>query len=310
MQTLVFDRHDLSLEYDNNCLIVRQPETKPCSLPLTHIQKILCLHSVKLTTSLLGQLWSRGIDFIIINNRYSERSLGLFPHQQTQVERRCKQYAWQLDESRCLELARELCRHRALLYARMFNTPETAALHQDCLERHAQMVHANSLAQLRGMEGSLVRRVFEHWRNLLPGRLGFHKRERRPVKDPVNALLSLTYTLVYQEAIRQCTQHGLDSQLGFYHRNSYGRHSLACDLMEPVRPYCEQWVVSCFENSTLDLRHFTRGKDRCLLGKQGRSVFYNEVQQQMPAWRRRLGAYARWLSSNLKKSIMEHPDAA
>src|SRR5690554_1574199 len=74
MHTLVFDRRDISLEYENQCLIVRQPDALPRSIPLTHIRRVLCLHSVRLTTSLLGQFWQRGIDFVAINSRYSERS--------------------------------------------------------------------------------------------------------------------------------------------------------------------------------------------------------------------------------------------
>src|SRR5690554_3385802 len=106
MHTLIFDRHKISLEYENHCIIIRQPETPPRSIPLSHVRKIICLHSVELTTSLLGQLWQRKIDFISLNNRYSERSFALFPNQQQQVERRCLQYTWQQHEELCLPLAK------------------------------------------------------------------------------------------------------------------------------------------------------------------------------------------------------------
>lgn len=61
MHTLIFDRHNISLEYENNCVIIRQPDIGPRSIPLRHVRKVMCVHSVQLSTSLLGQLWQRGI---------------------------------------------------------------------------------------------------------------------------------------------------------------------------------------------------------------------------------------------------------
>lgn len=303
MHTLVFDRHDIDLEYENNCLIIREDKGLPRTLPLTYIRKILCLHSVRLSTSLLGQLWQRGIDFIVINGRYSERCLGLYANQQTQVERRCTQYSWQQDQSQCLALAIELCQHRLQLCRRLDSVRQDHNLTLRLQHIHTSMPFSNHLDELRGAEGAAQRLLFEHWRKQLPASLGFEKRQRQPPPDPVNALLSLTYTLVMQEAIRQCSAAGLDSQLGFYHRTAGGRHSLACDLMEPVRPAIEQWVMQRFINGLLDQRHFThqtRNNNKgCMLGKRGREIFYQAVDPCLSVWQRQLQAIARWTARKI-----------
>ncbi len=304
MHTLVFDRRDISLEYENSCLIIREPNTPPRTLPLSHISKVMCLHSVQLTTSLLGQLWQRGIDFVVLNSRYSERSLGLYPHQQHQVERRCVQYRWQQDTAICLTLAIELCRHRIRHFIRLLPPGNTHLCH--CMEQfRSTMQLCQNLEELRGAEGAAQRMIFDYWRNQLPANLGFHKRQRRPPPDPVNALLSLTYTLVMQEAIRQCTAAALDSQLGFYHRTAFGRHSLACDIMEPVRPAVESQVMNWFISGLFNLRHFTPPDTRagaCMLGKAGREIFYRAVDPCMNDWQRQLKATARWISRNIELS--------
>ena len=306
MQTLVFDKRNISLDYENNCLIIRQPHQPPRTFPLTQIRKILCLHSVTLSTSLLGQLWQRGIDFITLNNRYSERSFALYPNQQRQVERRCLQYHWQQHEPSCLSLARQLCQHRLLCNIRLLSidTLLIETLH-NC---HQQMRNCQSLSELRGLEGSGQRQVFEHWRQQLAPNLGFRKRIRRPPPDPVNALLSLTYTIVMQEAIRQCTSAGLDSQLGFYHRTAFGRHSLACDVMEPVRPHCEAWVFQQFIDGNLNQKHFSgngSGDNPCLLGKHGRELYYQNISTALPQWQRQLKATTRWISRNIDTSLVK-----
>lgn len=304
MHTLIFDRHNINLEYENNCIIIRQPEQPPRTLPLTHIQKVICLHSVTLSTSLLGQLWQRGIDFITLNSRYSERSFALHPNQQRQVERRCLQYQWQHHEQHCLDLAKQLCQHRLLCNTRL--QPEAVKLTDQLQQLRQRIEYSQTLGELRGIEGSAQRLIFEYWREQLPPSLGFYQRKRRPPPDPVNALLSLTYTLAMQEAIRQCTAAGLDPQLGFYHRTAYGRYSLACDLMEPVRPFCEHWVFNQFIQGHIQRKHFTNpstANPACLLGKRGREYYYQQIANELPAWRKQLQATARWLTRQLQHGV-------
>lgn len=303
MNTLILDQRNIQLEYDNKCLIIRQASTKPRSIPLQHLSKIVCLHNASLTTSLLGQLWKRGIDFVTLNSRHADCSFGLYANQQQQVERRCRQYAWQQNESTALLLARTLCEHRIRLNLRLLQAsiPSTS-LQQQLQQALSRLASATCLASLRGIEGAAQRLMFAHWRAQLPLSLGFEKRQRRPPKDPVNSLLSLTSSLLLQDAIRECTAVGLDPYLGFYHRTVSGRHSLACDLLETLRPKLEQWVMQLFINQQFDRRHFTsvnKPNAACYLGKAGRELYYPLLQQTLPSWQLQLRATARWLCRQL-----------
>lgn len=315
MHSLILDRRGLSLEYENRSMIIREPNQPPRSIPLSHIRKVVCLHGTQVSTSLLGQLWEQGCDFIVINNRYSDRSMGLYPHQQRQVERRCLQYQWQQDPQRTLPLAIQLCQHRIRNFLRLLPASGHEHLHQ-CMQQFQQtMGLCQSADELRGVEGAAQRMIFDYWRQQLPTRLGFFARKRRPPPDPVNALLSLTYSLVMQEAIRQCISMALDSQLGFYHRTAYGRHSLACDIMEPVRPAVEQWVMLAFINGVFDNRHFTRPKqpeDACLLGKQGRTLYWQAIDPCLTEWQRQLQVSARWIAHTLDRATRtnQHPPSS
>jgi CRISPR-associated protein Cas1 len=158
---------------------------------------------------------------------------------------------------------------------------------------------------LRGLVGLAQRTLFGFWKGQLPAALGLIQRQRRPPPDPVNALLSLSFTLLYHEAIRQCLIHGLDTWLGFYHQPVHGRHSMACDLMEPLRGHVEAWVVQRFRSGDFDLRHFTQNAAGCQLGKQGREHYYALWHQQLPGWSARLGRYAAWLARYLKQAVKE-----
>ena len=300
MTRIVIDRHKVTLEYSTDCMIVRVPGNPPRTLPLNRIDQLICMHSVQLTTQLIGQLYKRGIDLVVINQRYEKHSFSLFSDQQKIVERRCQQYAWQLEESQRLQFAKALCQHKFHTISRLIKHSQTQVNTTQALQQAAVCCSEQSL---RGIEGNLQRQVFEYWRSVIPVHYGFHRRERRPPKDPVNATLSLTYTMVYQDAVRQAKKRGLDPQLGFYHRTAYGRQSLACDLMEPVRPHVEAWVASLFTDGVLTKRHFSETDGGCLLGKTGRQVFYDALGEHAPEWRRSLDAAALWVVKRLDQSM-------
>ncbi|MDM9652057.1 CRISPR-associated endonuclease Cas1 [Pseudomonas wenzhouensis] len=301
MTTLIIDHRNVSLDYEGECLLIRQPQQAPRSLPLSRLQRILVMHNTQISTRLIGHCQRYGIDFIVINSRHTEHGFAVHANHLQQAQRRQRQYQLSCDNRLSLPLAKRLIRHKLSISAsvvRQHPTPEPAAPIAFTFYIH-QIKNCESLASLRGHEGSAQRALFQHWRTCLPAELGFTSRQRRPPPDPVNALLSLSYTLMYHEAIRQCLIHGLDPWLGLYHQLAPGRQSLACDLMEPLRPHIEAWVVSLFVESELDLRHFTRQSHGCHLGKQGREHYYAHWHQQLPAWSKKMGRYARLLARHL-----------
>ena len=102
-----------------------------------------------------------------------------------------------------------------------------------------------SLEELLGIEGNGARLYFgELFRDDEGGRgnrgrifwFDFEGRNRRPPRDPVNALLSLGYSLLAKDLTVACYAVGFDPMLGFYHQPRFGRPALALDLMEPFRP--------------------------------------------------------------------------
>lgn len=302
MTHIIIDRHNVSLEYATDCMIVRVPDEVPRTIPLGRIDQLICMHNVQLTTQLMGQLNKRGIDLIVLNMRYEKSSFALYSDQQRQVERRCRQYSWQLNDHDRLQLAIAICSHKFKALKQLLSQFKTDKAIRACRQLQETRLHLHSCAgedQLRGIEGSLQKAAFECWRDQLPESLGFIKRERRPPKDPVNSALSLAYTLVHQEAVRQSKRYGLDPQLGFYHRTVFGRQSLACDLMEPVRPFVESWIVKLFRDGGLNRRCFNTSTEGCLLNKAGRETFYAAFDQESQAWRRKLGAGALWIVKHI-----------
>lgn len=105
---------------------------------------------------------------------------------------------------------------------------------------------ASDLALITGIEGAAARCYFNGFAHLITNNdFGFRGRNRRPPKDPVNALLSFVYTLLTNEVLSAINTVGLDPYLGALHEIAYGRPSLACDLVEEYRAFLgDRFVLS------------------------------------------------------------------
>lgn len=118
------------------------------------------------------------------------------------------------------------------------------------------------MVMLRGYEGGASATYFSAFTKMFPESLKFKKRNRRPPEDPVNAMLSLCYTLLHYEIVREIEVIGLDPTIGFYHQFDYGRESLACDLVELYRIDVDRFVWELFRERTFVARDFAQEDER------------------------------------------------
>ena len=113
------------------------------------------------------------------------------------------------------------------------------------LERAIAPIETTSaIDSLRGLEGSGSAAYFGCFNQLIRADgFRFEARRRRPPTDPVNALLSLGYSLLRHDVQSAVNLVGFDPYLGYLHTQRYGRPSLALDLMEEFRPLVVDAVV-------------------------------------------------------------------
>ncbi len=141
------------------------------------------------------------------------------------------------------------------------------------------------LGELLGCEGAAASLYFEQFASMLKGaewRFDFQGRNRRPPRDPVNALLSLGYSILAKELAGVCHAVGLDPFLGFMHQPRYGRPALALDLMEEFRPLIADSVaISLVNRGEVTPEDFISAATGTFLNEQGRRRFWE-------AWFRRM----------------------
>lgn len=142
-------------------------------------------------------------------------------------------------------------------------------------ERIGRIQNSTSGNHLRGIEGDAARVYFAGMRMVLAASpFQFATRNRRPPRDPVNALLGFSYGLLVSELTGAAEAVGLDHQIGFLHRPRSGRPSLALDLAEELRPLVDRLVVRVLRRRELDPDDFIRTPGGAIyLSDSGRATF-------------------------------------
>lgn len=197
------------------------------------------------------------------------------------------------DGDRALDLARafvagKLQSYRSLLqrWAWDAREPERSMMR---VEREAIGQRIGSLAAardgdaVRGLEGDATRRYFKGLGAHLGDRAGvgpFLTRNRRPPRDPVNALLGFLYGVVQAEIEGALEAVGLDRQVGYLHGLRPGRASLALDLLEELRPaVADRLAVRLLTRRQVRLEHFDRtGNGATYLSMEGRRIVLAAIE--------------------------------
>lgn len=285
LNTLYVTSQGSYLSKDGETVLVRTGDEQKLRIPVHNLESICCFGNVKCSPFLLGLCGDRGVhvSFLTKYGRFLARVEG--PTSGNVLLRR-EQYRRADKDAESTEIARNIviaklanCRtvvRRALRdhpisigRGRLENAERALSRHLRAAQR------AESVNQLRGVEGGAGREYFGCFDTLIVQQRGdfmFQRRSRRPPLDPVNALLSFLYTLLVHDVTGALEGVGLDPQVGFLHRDRPGRPSLALDLMEELRPYfADRLTLSLINRRQVRRRDFvTTESGGVLLTAEGR----------------------------------------
>jgi len=133
-----------------------------------------------------------------------------------------------------------------------------------------------------GLEGAAAKAYFRGFGMLVKKEFTFERRTRRPPKDPVNALLSLGYTLLFNEMLSAVESLGFDPYLGFLHEVEYGRPSLAVDMVEEFRFLIEGLTLTLINKEILSRDDFIeQDNGGFYLHEKGREEFYRQYEKKI-----------------------------
>lgn len=296
MPPLYITTQGAKLRYRRRRLVVEKDDETIASVPAVHVDEVLILGNVSVTTPALSFLLGNDLPttFLTIRGRYKGRLVGpLGGHGAL----RLRQYARAIDEAWALATARaivavKLHNTRTLLRRYARRTPEQApsAALTDAADQLGALIkrseRCGTVNSLSGVEGRGAAVKFSVVRHLIraPG-WTFQGRNRRPPRDPVNALLSFGYTILTHQVESAVRAVGLDPYIGFLHQPAYNRPSLALDLVEPFRSIVTDSVVlRCLNNTLILPDHFSYdpgGEYPVLLNDEGRERLIRALEDRL-----------------------------
>ena len=288
MATLYIAEQGAVLTKTDGRLLVRKDHKVLQDLPAVYVDRIVLFGNVHLTTPALAFALKEGIDVAFLSSygTYRGRLQSVWAKD---AKPRKLQYQAFLNPGRRLSLARQFVMGKlhnmlTLCYRQRkrerSNFIDNGINHIDLLARKA--ADARDLPILRGYEGAGTALFYKLFRSFLNQDLRFRGRNKRPPRDPVNALLSLGYTLLYNALFSSINIVGLDPYLGFFHEIKRGHAALASDLMEEWRPILvDSLVLSVINHGELRWEDFHINPDSVHLTKRGLEHFLKRYDNRL-----------------------------
>jgi CRISPR-associated protein Cas1 len=271
---------------DGNRLTIRKEKEQLESVRLIDVAQVCVFGQVQVTTAALQALFA--VDVPVCWFSYGGRFLGMatgLPGKNVELRRRQVAVASQgyLPIARRFVVSKIRNCRTLLRRNRRFELPATLS----ALARAAEEAgRAASLDSLRGIEGAAARSYFGAFPAMLRDAMGvtdiFAGRNRRPPRDPVNALLSFLYSLLVKDLAVQAHVVGFDPYLGFLHRPRFGRPALALDVAEEFRPLVADSVaVGLLNNGELTTRDFVGRNGEVALTPDGRRKVLRAYERRL-----------------------------
>jgi CRISPR-associated protein Cas1 len=249
MSTLYITQQDSVLRKVDERLKVTQQKETLLDIPLIKVSQVVMFGRVTVTAATVASLMEHGVGLCYLSEhgRYVGR---LEPHFSKNSLLRVDQWRAAFDEQRKLAIARQFVQGKLenmrvmLLRAnRELERPEVVRAIDGIKDAQRRAQECRDLDVLRGHEGEGSAAYFAVFGHLIKQDLSFPGRIRRPPTDPVNAMLSFGYTLLYNDLHSACNIVGFDPYVGYLHADRYGRANLPLDLMEEFRPLIVDSIV-------------------------------------------------------------------
>lgn len=280
---LVIDRKDTVVRHATGVLCIEAPSEPTRSVPIRLLEQVVVYGNPLIESAVWRSLADAGIPAVLVDVRGKQQTAFMGAGLATTLPLRRMQHRCANDELKQLAIARYCIQQKLASYdlpllrlqqLHGVTDQRIQGFKQQVAQANDQLSTATSLNSLSGFEGQVAAAWFKLLSEVLK-RWKFEGRNRQPPRDPVNALLSLGYTLMLSEVRHALAQAGFDVALGFLHQDYPGRESLPLDVLETFRATVDAFVLEWLHQTPLDQSSFYyREAEGCRLSKATRPAFY------------------------------------
>lgn len=288
MATLYLVEQGSKLEKESKRILVRKEDKILLEVPEFKVDRVLIFGNVQITTQAMKFLLESGIETSLFNV-YGRLIGRLVPVESKNVFLRMVQFEKSRQGEFCLQMAKILIEGKiknakALLQRYSRNHPEinfdeSLGALDACLQELERKTQVSSAI---GVEGRAAAVYFGAYGRMFRKELQFSTRSRRPPKDPVNALLSLGYSMITGEMLAVVTSIGFDPYVGYLHGIEYGRPSLALDLIEEFRHVIiDRLTLELVNKEILKPEDFEEKEEGIYLTQEARKKYFRQYENRM-----------------------------
>lgn len=269
-------------------LVISKGETTLQKLPVNYVEHMVVIGNVQITAQALKKILEIGCDVSYLT--YGGKYIGqTSAHNSRNIFLRLAQYEWYNCEEKRLELARTIVESKIKNQMEMICTFRWEGKEYDWKRDVSQMKKMlgelqskKDTNEIMGVEGFCSNVYFGAFSQMLKGVVEFKTRNRRPPRDPVNALLSLGYTFLTKDMCNLIEGESFEPYLGFLHGVRYGRKSLALDMIEEFRqPVIDRFVLYLFTEGIMKECDFRTEMDGVFLEEESFGKFCKEYEKWM-----------------------------
>ncbi len=311
----------------NEELYIKLREKTLTSVRLMEISQLSVFGNVQITTQTVQELCQRNIPICYFS--YGGWFYGITHGMSNKnVELRRLQYSTNADPTKSIKLARNFIQGKIKNSRTVLRRNSKAVSKKELDELKKWEIAASNAKNsetLLGIEGTAARIYFSHFSDMLKNDgnckfFSFELRNRRPPRDPVNAVLSYVYALLTKDMTLALLSTGFDPYLGFYHKPKYGRPALALDMIEEFRPIIgDSVVINLINNGEISDKNFLTRGNATTLTSEGKKIVIKAYERRMDtliihpifgykvSYRRILEVQARLLARTLSGEINEYP---
>lgn len=325
LNTLYVTTPESYLSKDGNNVVISVDGKEIFRIPISNIESIytFCYPGVSPGAMLLCTSNNVALSFFSPQGKFISRIQGPV---NGNVLLRIRQYGILNDDKEKRRLASRF------IYGKLFNSrvvlrrfvrdyPDKQASTR--VDRSAEMLrraalkvaHVTEIDTLRGIEGEGAVEYFNAFPHLIlnaDSRFTFKNRNRRPPTDPINAMLSLGYSLLANDCASALEGVGLDSAVGFLHALRPGRNSLALDLMEEMRAYVvDRLVISLINTKQISISDFKTHSNTSDSNQTSVVFTDNGLKKFLAAWqaKKKTEFTHPFLNEKIKLGLLPHIQA-
>ncbi len=264
MRLAIIDQKDITIKIDNGAI-----KLPTHNIPLNLIDTVLLNHQATIHTNDILKLTKANLSILIIASNNNHIAL-ISSANSKNAELKLAQYRsleYKMEFAHYF-LRQKFTHHHAQLKANGMDIQLDVALN------HLKI--AKSIDEMRGIEGAFARDYFEKFFTLISQNFHKSQRSKKPPLDPLNAMLSFWYSLIYNIITIKLLSHGFEPSIGYLHQAFRRHNALSSDILEIFRAAINQAVLGIFKNELLEIKDFSYKNGGVYLKYEGRKKIWKE----------------------------------